>query len=216
MPEYKGRLWPEHKDLFLTFFDAPWADVFQGLNMPRPLFFKGVTEKGSMEYRDFETLNEVNKTEHIVEIVAIADKIIFDLFNADVKKLRTVFLYESSLNDVSEIRSISVFLTVLAMQILYGKTELVALTSDELMKFIEKVFNVSDKKDDCCLNENISAQTISWICSLGLIDEQCMPALKSFVDRCLSVLEEEFSSLFIKKNIDIRYVNAIILKAAKQ
>lgn len=214
--EQKGCIWLKYKEMFSTFFDTPWADVISGLDRSCPVFFKGVIKKGSVEYGNFEDLEQVRETEQVIDIVEVAEKLLFDVFRVEPEYLITGFVNETALNNVSEIKCTSVFLTILANHILYGKIELSALTNAELKDFLGRVFEQEEGTDCFNLKKNIYDESISWICSQYFFDENLKPALKSFVYICLKMLEEEFSTLVKKKTIDKRYVSGIILKKERR
>lgn len=207
-----GHICFEHSDMFLTFFDTPWSDAVSGLMRKRPMFYEGITKKGGVAYRNFESLEEVLATEKIIDLVMAADRLLFDILMLKPEFLISDFVEQTVLKDVSEIKCTSVFLTILANNILNGKSELRPVTANELMDFLGIVFEQVEGQDNFCLKKNIYDETLAWILSLDSFSENFMTGLELFVYACLDMLEEEFSSLVKKKRIDIRYVSGIILK----
>ncbi len=208
--------WTAYKEMFPAFFATPWADAFAGLKKIRPLFFTGVTDLAAAHYRDFETIDEVNETEHILDIVEVAHKLIFEFFKIKPEDLFEDFILKTTLNDCSELKSSSVFLTVLANYILHGRTELEPVTIEDLKCFMDRVFVPKNSSGRRTVKKEIHDNCILWIFSNNLIEESKKSALRSFVRACLDLFEEEFSSLAEKKKIDTRYISGLILKKEMQ
>ncbi|MEI6127334.1 MAG: DUF6178 family protein [Pseudomonadota bacterium] len=208
----KGYTGLKDKEMALYFFDPPWAEALSGLMRKRPMLFEGVIKKGSLAYRDFESLDEVSAVERIVDLVEVAEQLLFDFFKLEQGPLFSDFFKGTALNDASELKCMSIFLTVLANHILYGRTKLVPLTADELMAFLKKVFEKDQVEERYVLNKNLYDDCVSWINTQYVVDERSKSGLSGFVSSCLGMLEEEFSSLVSKKIIDNRYVAGILLK----
>lgn len=207
-----SRLWIRNREFFSTFFDTPWADALEGLDRNRPLFFKGITTKGDVEYKNFEVMEEIRQTNQVIDIVMVAETVLFDVFKIEPEYLTNNFLDETCLKEVKDIKCTSVFLTILANHILYGRTKLIPLTLVELLEFLKRIFKQEVATENFFLKRDMYDESISWISNQYLFEKNLKQALESFVYTCLNMLEDEFSSLVDKKTIDKKYVSGIILK----
>ena len=208
----KGSQGLKDKEKLSSFFDAPWGDAIAGLAKKRPVLFEGIIKKGSLAYKDFDSLDEVSAAERAVDLVDVAERLLFDFFKLDQEHVFSDFIRETSLNDASELKCNACFLTILANHILYGQTKLAPLTGDELTEFLAKVFERDQVEERYVLNKNLYDDCISWLSAQYAFDERSKPGLSGFISACLGVLEEEFSLLVSKKIIDNRYVTGILLK----
>lgn len=203
--------WSNDTEMFASFFDTPWGDAITGIIKKRPLFFEGVTKPGSMAYRDFENPGEIRAVEHIIDIISVAEKLLFDILKIVPEYLEKEFLDVTILNNVTELKCSAVIVTVFANTILTGKAKLEPITLEQVKSFCEAVFEPLTASQSR-IKESFFAEATTWAEGMCRLDEHFKPALMSLVKTCLKTFEEEFCALASKKTIDPKYITSLILK----
>ncbi len=195
------------------FFAAPWDETIAGLLMIRPLFFAGAIDSTSSSFREFETADDIQAAENVLEIAKAITLVLFDCFGLKEATAFTGSATEPA-EDRDQPRAQQLFMTVLARHILYGTTELAPLTATELATFLGTVFSAGQKNaaGAAALNSNLLPDTLSWLCRQYRITESTLQPLRTFVQHCFDVLEEECGALAGLPEIDTRYVNVFLFR----
>ena len=212
--ELQKTLWAAAPDFCIDFFDSPWSDALQGLVRKRPLLFEGLVRSGPLEYCDFLSLRDVQALEEVVDLVEAVSCLLFKGFFIDQAYLfSTDFIATTALADAAELKSSAVFLTVVAQQVLTGKTSLQPLSLESVHRFLHAVFEHQQDQQRYGLRQNFRDQVRHWLASEFPCEERLQKAREGFVTVCLGMLEDEFSLLIDKKTIDTRYVTGLLLAA---
>ena len=195
------------------FFAAPWDETIAGLLMIRPLFFAGAIDSTSSSFREFETADDIQAAENVLEIAKAITLVLFDCFGLKEATAFTGSATEPA-EDRDQPRAQQLFMTVLARHILYGTTALAPLTATELATFLGTVFSAGQKNaaGAAALNSNLLPDTLSWLCRQYRITESTLQPLRTFVQHCFDVLEEECGALAGLPEIDTRYVNVFLFR----
>jgi hypothetical protein len=218
--DLKNRLWQLHAGLWQNyrpfrqlFFDGTWGATIEGLSRGRPVYFEGNSKTDSYLFRDFESIDEIRATSKVLDVVAVAEKVLFDLCGIDIHNLMESFIAGTALADSSDMRARSVLLTTLAQHVLYGTTEFVPITEAELRNFLAAVFIKNENTEPAgILNPEFCHETIAWINSQLETNGDELTALKTFVESCFSLLQDQCGSIAGIDQIDIRFVTAFIFK----
>ena len=206
-------LWQDYRPFRQLFFDGTWGATIEGLSQVRPVYFEGNSKTDSFLFRDFESIDEIRITRQVLDIVAVAEKVLFELFGIDIHNLMESFISGTALTDGSDMRARSVFLTILAQHVLYGATEFVPITEAELRKFLAAVFIKNENAEPAfILNPEFCHETIAWINNQLEANGDEFTALKTFVGSCCSLLQDQCGSIAGIDQIDIRFVTAFIFK----
>jgi len=206
-------LWQNYRLFRQLFFDGPWGATIEGLSPVRPVYFEGNSKTDSFLFRDFESIDEICVTRQVLDIVAVAEKVLFELFGIDIHNLMESFIAGTTLADSSDIRARTLFLTVLAQHVLYGATECVPITEAELRKLRAAVFIKNENAEPAfMLNPEFCHETIAWINKQLEANGDELTALKTFVGSCCSLLQDQCGSIAGIEQIDTRFVTAFIFK----
>ncbi len=210
----KRDVWFKQSEMRAQFYDSPWGDALVGLERLRPVFFEGTKGEGGVSYREFERLEEIQETERILAMVEIIEQVLFDHFKINLSHLQEHIIPETTIQDKSAITARCVFLTIMAQHMLHGTTRLAPLSTDELRKFMSSIFTIPADRDDSpgILKKELCNDTMSWITSQYTINEEYKPALSAVIQSCLELLRDECGSLVRKKEIDTRYISAVLIK----
>jgi hypothetical protein len=207
-------LWQNYRPFRPLFFDDPWGATIEGLSQVRPAYFEGNSKGDSFLFRNFETIDEIRVTSQVLDIIAITEKVLFELFGITINNLLEPFITNTTLADSSDIRARALFLTILAQHVLQGTTELVPITETELRKFLITVFikNETNAEPASILSAEFYPETLAWIRSRLELNGNEVTALKVFVESCLRLLQDECGNIAGIEHIDTRFVTAFIIR----
>ncbi len=194
----------------LSFYHSPLSDTLRGLAMSRPLFFEGNVKQGSMVFKDFETLDEIRRTEKVLARIAVIDTLLFTWLGVPAEAVQAGLEASGVLEDSADVTCVSVFLTVLANYLLNKGAQLEPLTVGELQHLLEKVFEIKGS-GGWRIRESMLSDILSWLRSFCTIEPDDQEPLDHFIGYCLRSMEEEFSQLVGQKTIEPRYVNGIMV-----
>ena len=204
-------LWQDYRPFRQLFFDGTWGATIEGLSQVRPVYFEGNSKADSFLFRDFESIDEIRATSKVLDIVAMAEKVLFELFGIDIHNLMESFIAGTALADSSDMRARSVFLTILAQHVLYGATEFVPITEAELRKFLAAVFIKNENAEPAfILNPEFCHETIAWINSQLEANGDELTALRTFVESCCSMLQAQCGSIAGAEHMDTRFITSFI------
>jgi hypothetical protein len=179
----------------------------------RPVYFEGNSKADSFLFRDFESIDEIRATSKVLDIIAVAEKVLFDLCGIDIHNLMESFIAGTALADSSDMRARSVLLTTLAQHVLYGTTEFVPITEVELRKFLAAVFIKNENTEPACiLNPEFCHETIAWINNQLEANGDELTALRTFVESCCSMLQDQCGSIAGAEHIDTRFITSFIFR----
>ena len=202
--------WQNYQRFRQQFFDDPWGATIEGLFQMRPVYFEGNSTAGSFQFRDFETLHEIRAAGKVLDIVAAAEKVLFELFDLDIHSLMQAC---PAVADSSDIRAGTLFLTVIARHVLYGATEFVPVTETELKKFLSAVFIKNQHAEPAfIIRPEFCSETIAWLNSQLDAREDEAAALKTFVESCFALLQDQCGNIAGSEQINSRFVTGFIFK----
>ena len=204
-------LWQDYRPFRQLFFDGAWGATIEGLSRMRPVYFEGNSKTDSFLFRDFESIDEIQATSKVLDIVVAAEKVLFDLCGIDIHNLMESFIAGTALADSQTISARSVFMTALAQHVLYGTTEFVPITEAELRNFLAAAFIKNENTEPACiLKPEFCHETIAWINSQLEANGDELTALKTFVESCCSMLQDQCGSIAGAEHMDIRFITSFI------
>jgi len=206
-----SRLWRLNRDAFKAFYDTPWAEAVQGIMMMRPLFYEGLAVPNGIEYRDFERWAEIKLAAQALDVVSAAEYVFFDILKIDMDSLLCKHAAVPGAQHAESPRCSSVFLTVLANQVLYASTRPEPLSNSAIEPFLERIFEPLKETDSYIIKPEVRCDCLSWLAALGGRESSERPGLEPFVDACLALLQEELGGL-VGKKIDAHYITSLLLK----
>jgi hypothetical protein len=202
--------WQNCRPFRPLFFDGPWGATIEGLSQVRPVYFEGNSKPDSFLFRDFESIAEICVTRQVLDIVGVAEKVLFELLGVDIHNLRDA---GAALADSQTISARSVFTTALAQHVVHGVSKFAPVTATELKKFLAAVFiKNQDAEPAFILSTVFCRETIAWLNSqLDTLEDEAA-ALTTFVESCFSLLQDQCGSIAGIEQIDTRFVTAIIFR----
>jgi hypothetical protein len=210
---HKGVIRTSDAPRFISFYGTPLADTVLGLVRSRPLFYAGLLNPGSSQYRDFESLADVEAAAGAAQRLRAAGKLLFECAGLDLHGLEQAYMQNKAVNDPSELTMSSLLATMLICRSLGSSaTRLPLLEERELSVFARQVLESGNNDtvkgleifidDACSLLENGIAH--------GEIDST---VVRHVVQDCLSPLQEVLD-IFSRPEPDSRYVSAVLVKRA--
>jgi len=203
-------LWQNCRPFRPLFFDGPWGATIEGLSQVRPVYFEGNSKTDSFLFRDFESIDEICVTRQVLDIVGVAEKVLFELLGVDIHNLMNA---GAGLVDSQTISARSVFMTALAQHVVHGVSKFAPVTATELKKFLAAVFiKNQDAEPAFILSTAFCRETIAWLNSRIDTLEDEAAALTTFVESCFSLLQDQCGSIAGIEQIDTRFVTAFIFR----
>ncbi len=202
--------WQNCRPFRPLFFDGPWGATIEGLSQVRPVYFEGNSKTDSFLFRDFESIAEICVTRQVLDIVGVAEKVLFELLGVDIHNLMDA---GAALADSQTISARSVFMTALAQHVVHGVSKFAPVTATELKKFLAAVFiKNQDAEPAFILSTAFCRETIAWLNSqLDTLEDEAA-ALTTFVESCFSLLQDQCGIIAGIEQIDTRFVTAFIFR----
>jgi hypothetical protein len=201
-----------HPRLHQDFFGTPRGEIIEGLTRNRPLFYAGAVAAGSSDFREFESADDIDAARQSLDCTAMIKQVLFDCFGLASAGVIADSVSKSSNADITDIRAQQLFNTVLARHILYGTTDLAPVTAEELQQFLAKIIGSGENAvSAAAMEKSLVPDTLGWLQRQCAIADDAMPALQSFVQGCLRLLEEECGALAGAAEIDLRYISAVLV-----
>ena len=196
--------WKDSRVEFLEFLDSPYGEILQGLFKPFMQYFDSRHAGPGDSFRDFRSLDEVEKTKRALlqlkKIHEFLHKLFPDLFQAFIRQINQED-FEASL--------FSLLGTCFAHFITQGNRAAAPLSEDEFQLFLERAFEkkganrvLSGEWKDKFLRGSFSRNE----------QELLLPLWALVFER----LEEELSKLDLSKAIDRRFIASLWLQTIQE
>ncbi len=200
-----------HGDKFVSFAASPCSEVISGLLERRPQYFEGLGEKGLITYRDFKSIDEINKTEEAVLDHVFFCRLMFEFFKIDPEAYNNESMEADPGADIKAVSCMSLFNTMLVNNICNGVSLPDPLISEDVLKFMKTGFE-SSENTVLSIKKGVVDEAINWVKNCFELDAADLSSFKRLLDSTFSVLEDELNSLNLNEAIDSRYITALILK----
>ncbi len=179
------------RGLPISFLGEQWLGVMGGLLLDRPMFFDNY-EKTTGLYRNFETLDDIEKTHKTLQEVMETDHIVAQL-DPDLSAV-----------DNGMVNIFTCMLTLWAKDRLGLELSLEPVPVDKFRPFFKELF--ADASRETRLND-----FISWICGQAGLDEKDVPLhFKDVTLELFRVLDDEYRTVDPER-IDPRYIPHFLL-----
>ena len=204
--EYLAFGWHVHGPFRESFFGTPGGEALRGITQSRPVFYEGCTVPGSVAYRAFASLQELQFTREVVGGCREIDCLLFTTLAIDPGWLFSDFIAATTLVDPAELTAAAVLMTMAARLILGGEARLTPLTESELVEFLTKTFPGQSRAEPA---PPVLDAVFEWLDALRA------PAyLRRYYRDLLAGLGESVCGPTGQKTIEKRYIDKLLFKGA--
>lgn len=205
--KWLSKCWFAHADLRLTFWGEEWMGVVGGLLVKKPVVYDYY--KAGVLYREFETLEDIRKTEMVFDQVVAVDQLLSLMDIKLVSAAKYGFLTYKNL-----------LLTLWARHYLRLKrAKLKPLTIKQFLPFLKKLIPGrldSSTKTAGKIPVEMKTAFLNWLSAeTGLKDYEISKRLGQTFEDLFNEIESEYG-LVATEEIDPRFVHLFLLSARKK
>ena len=188
----------------LVFLDSPFLERFEGILLKRPRFSRnGIAD-------DFRDLQDWRGMKNFLEFIEALTGFLEERLDLDPRRLKEMDLSDCSPGHWRTITFSSIFLTVLANQVLYGFSRFEAIERASLWDLFSRLFK-RDEQGKGVIRMEMRDGLNAWLNSIE-DDESRRKHLRAFQDFCLDLLEEQFGKFPSGEAVDPRFVRGLLIR----
>ena len=202
--------WPAWRERGFTFLSFPEDGIMKGLMRRVPQYY-ALGWSGDVDFRDFESMDEVRRTgEILTEIVAAADTCFGDLAvpapaDADLET------EEAFVAGLEEIDLRNLLATGFVNFVLRGAFDITPLERDSIKTVFESPPE-GTKAGEWRLRREAVSRFLAWLRERSGREGGDWQPLERFAGRALANLEDEVKKVASWTDLDPRYVRSVILR----
>ena len=191
--------WFTSKGLLLGFWGEDWTGVLGGLLIKKPLFFDNY--KTGELYREFNSLDDINKTESVLNEIIAFDEI-FSLISIEPDPAVKDFLTHKNF-----------ILTLWARHTLGLSEKLIALTIEEFRTFFDGLWKGKEQPRKTSLS--IKESFLDWVSSkTELMNYEISQKLGQSFNDLFDEIENEYGTV-PRNDLDPRYIHLFLVANKK-
>ncbi|MBN2107804.1 MAG: hypothetical protein JW832_10295 [Deltaproteobacteria bacterium] len=199
----------QDRSLLASFYGSPRGDALSGIAQSRPLLFEGLVQPGSCQYRAFLSLRELDAVRQAVSICRELDSLLFGCLALDPAFLFSDFLMTTNCQEPRDLTVDALVTTLLARLALTGEARLEPLSGDDVKACIARMFR-KKPNGGFALRGSFRTAAQNWLAPY--CSGHAPPQLTAYLEELLLRFEETVSPLAGQKNIEKRYVDALLCK----
>ena len=188
----------------LVFLDPLHFEKLEGILRKRPVLYRdGI-------YEDFKNLQDLKEAEIFIDSIEVLLRFIGEQLKIYPQNLKVMDLSDCHPGEWREITLSTIFLTVLANQVIKGMFTFEAIEGVRLKDLFSRIFE-KDTQGKGIIKMEIREGLKEWFYSIEN-DPQRKQHLLAFRDFCLDLFEEEFGKIPVEEEIDPRFVKGLLIK----
>lgn len=201
--------WFSSKKLPLSFWTEEWVGVLGGLLIKKPLFFDNYKTGGSL-YRDFSSLDDIEKTRNVLDQIIGIDCIL-GLMSNDL----ALFLKSSPSRQMLSYKKL--ILTRWAQTHLGLSPENLPISMTDFILFFRELFKNTEEPEHAIarrVETKMKSSFLLWLSEkTGLTSKELTDKSGQEFDRLFSEIEDELGRVE-EKNLDPRFIHLFIVSVS--
>lgn len=202
------RWWPHWEDKGFVFLDYPYDEVMKHVLLRVPQYYP-FPKGGGVDFRDFQTLDEISETRRMLDEVAVVAEACFDKLGIPrpheaEPELRTVYAA-----GIEEIGLRNLVLTGFVNFAVKGRFGITPLNRGDMQCFFERVLDLR-VSGERLVSDDARAAFLSWLSETTGFEGGRQVLLDAFFEAGVKVLEQEVGKVPSWEDLDPRYVGTLI------
>lgn len=202
--------WPEWRTRGFLLLDTVQKETLSGLMMRLPQYY-ALPYGEPNEFRDFRTMEEVNRVRQSLDEIAVVSHLMFERLGIPRPHDATPLVREVFVEDIADINLTNIINTLFANFVVTGGFKLVPLGKEESRLFFDEA-TLETGGGRRCLKIDRKEAFIDWLKSYSDLDEGKWQICRGYIEKCLHWLEEEIELLPSWEVIDPRFVTSLIFR----
>jgi hypothetical protein len=197
----------------LTLLDTPYREAVEGLLQKRPVFFQGLVDPSSADYRHFQTLHDVSVSEDCLGTIEFILHLHSTVYGFSYDKLRTSDLTGCSPPHWDDITFRTITLVGLTNYLLKGTLDFIPLNPEEVRAVIKQILQHNERGDIVpALRPGVVDQLQHYLHRLMEGDQpHDISRAWLYWQQCLEAFVDEFGLLDLNTPIDPRFVKGLLV-----
>jgi hypothetical protein len=207
--EVARRWWPEWGEEGFVFLDHPQDEVMRGLMLRVPQYY-ALAEGGDVDFRDFETMKEVDRTRQTVTEVGLVAEMCFDRLGIPKPHEARPSLQSVFVGGLEEISLRNLLVTGYVRFTLHNRFRIAPLSRADVGKMPDKVLT-SGPSGERSIREETLDRFLAWLSGKTGYDAASWGILTSYIRAGVKELEDDVRGIRSWQDFDPCYVRSIIV-----
>ena len=196
----------------LSLLDPPLREFAQGLLNKKPLFYEGIGNRSSVNYRTFKTLEEIRLAEEMLDKIEAISKLHSKIYGWDPPEIVSMDFKGCHPSDFYDLTFNTLTLTALAQRELGKGFVFKPLKKQELLTFLHQAFEIQNERTSSLKSDFLQRTRAFWEDLIREVEPKRKKLIEDFLREALKEFEHEYTDLDLSQDIDPRFLRLLLLK----
>ena len=196
----------------LSLLDPPLREFAQGLLNKKPLFYEGIINRSSTNYRTFKNLEEVQLAEEMLEKIEAISELHSKIYGWDPPEIVSMDFKGCYPSDFYDLTFHTLTLTALAQNELGEGFRFKPLKISQLLAFLREVFEIRNNRTSFLKTDFLQTAKAFFDDLTRTVEIKKKKLMEDFLMEALKDFEHEYSDLDLSGGLDPRFLRLFLLK----
>jgi hypothetical protein len=196
----------------LSLLDPPLREFAQGLLNKKPLFYEGIVNRSSVNYRTFKTLEEIRLAEEMLDKIEAISELHSKIYGWDPPEIVSMDFKGFHPSDFYDLTFNTLTLTALAQRELGKGFVFKPLEKQELLTFLHQAFEIQNERTSSLKSDFLQRTKAFWEDLIREVEPKRKKLMEDFLREALKEFEHEYTDLDLSQDIDPRFLRLLLLK----
>jgi hypothetical protein len=196
----------------LSLLDPPLREFAQGLLNKKPLFYEGIVNRSSVNYRTFKTLEEIRLAEEMLDKIEAISELHSRIYGWDPPEIVSMDFKGCHPSDFYDLTFNTLTLTALAQRELGKGFVFKPLKKQELLTFLHQAFEIQNERTSSLKSDFLQRTRAFWEDLIREVEPKRKKLIEDFLREALKEFEHEYTDLDLSQDIDPRFLRLLLLK----
>jgi hypothetical protein len=196
----------------LSLLDPPLREFAQGLLNKKPLFYEGIVNRSSVNYRTFKTLEEIRLAEEMLDKIEAISELHSKIYGWDPPEIVSMDFKGCHPSDFYDLTFNTLTLTALAQRELGKGFVFKPLKKQELLTFLHQAFEIQNERTSSLKSHFLQRTRAFWEDLIREVEPKRKKLIGDFLREALKEFEHEYTDLDLSQDIDPRFLRLLLLK----
>lgn len=209
---FAARWWPKWQEKGFTYLGYPHDEIMRGLLRRVPQIYS-LPEGGKIDFRDFETMDEIVRIRQALDEIAVVAEACFDKLGVPAAHEAEPELETVLAGGIEEITFRNIILTGFVNFVVEGAFRIRPLTHRDIHGLFEQAIE-RPSPGGILVAEDAKEAFLSWLVDTVGFGEGKWKILRAFIEESMRVLEQEIGKVPSWEILDPRYVGTLIFSTS--
>jgi hypothetical protein len=206
------RWWPDWRERGFRLLGSPGEGIMRGLMKRVPQYY-ALGWGGDVEFRDFESMDEIRRAGEILDEVIEGADTCFGVLGIPRPADAELTKPDAFARGVEEIELGNLIATGFVNFVRHGEFDIAPLVRDDISTLFEVLLEKAPRGGRRLSREPVDL-FLGWLRERSGRDGAGWQALRRFVRKAIAKVEEEIKSVRTPADLDPRYIRSLILEAS--